>query len=425
MEKRIGAMREPLTVEEMKSELSLAYKRLADHGKKPVDYDIEETALASYSQFKGKCNNCGKMGHKAVNCHSQESNNHQAPNGNGYGGGRFGNRNRNGAGGRGFSGECHYCKKIGHRMVDCGKKKADQGDSALAAVDRRNYRGHQRWGGKAPYNGQPVEGDVVLAMMKMDDSIELPNFGYSNACLATYATIYAMTTKKNTRYDTDKGNLMTNLVYDSAQDESRESESDESDSNESVSNGSESNESESNESESNESESNESNGSSFDSFFDVTPVEYMRTHPTCQRDSSEDDELPPLERLQVAIKEEPSDSDTDDEMPLLMPRRSIEHPISWDSDLDSDSDSVPEYSTYEYKNASPYNQDEDDLLNAKERPIGQEDWLNYTQEFLLLHMKMQPWKGMTMRCKWKRMSLQMKKSMSLQTKTKMRKSIAS
>jgi hypothetical protein len=163
MEKRISGTREPFTIEEMKSELSLAYERLANHGKKPVDYDGEETVLALYSQFKGKCNNCGKIGHKAVNCRSQESNN-QATNRNGYGGGRFGNRNRNGAGGRGFSGECR-------------KKRADGGESALAAVDRGDNRGHQRWGGKAPYNGKVDEGDVVLAMIEIDDPTELPDFG--------------------------------------------------------------------------------------------------------------------------------------------------------------------------------------------------------------------------------------------------------
>ena len=68
MEKRIGATNEKLTIEEMKNELSLAYERLDGHGKRPVnDFDGEETALASYSQFKGKCKNCGKIGHKAVN----------------------------------------------------------------------------------------------------------------------------------------------------------------------------------------------------------------------------------------------------------------------------------------------------------------------------------------------------------------------
>jgi hypothetical protein len=58
------------------------------------------------------------------------------------------------------------------------QKKADASNSALAAADRRNNRGHQRWGGKAPYNGKVDKGGGLLAMIKMDDLTKLPDFGY-------------------------------------------------------------------------------------------------------------------------------------------------------------------------------------------------------------------------------------------------------
>jgi len=40
-------------------------------------------ALATFCQYKGKCTNCGKMGHKASKCHSQTNKNDKVPNDNG------------------------------------------------------------------------------------------------------------------------------------------------------------------------------------------------------------------------------------------------------------------------------------------------------------------------------------------------------
>ncbi len=111
---------------------------------------------------------------------------------------------------------------------------------------------------------------------------------------------------------------MTNLFYDSAQDESNESESNES----------ESNESESNESELNKSESTESSGSSFDSFFDLTVADYLKTHSK-KKTTSEDDEdkMPKLERVKVTKCESSTESDTDDDLLCLLLCRCIDHAL--------------------------------------------------------------------------------------------------
>ena len=115
---------------------------------------------------------------------------------------------------------------------------------------------------------------------------------------------------------------------------------------ESESDESETDELESDELESNGSKESKSNGSSFDIFFDVTVADYMTTHPECKKDSSEDDAMPTdndeampaLERLQVTREGPTTTSETDDEMPPLMPprRRTIAH-AAWDSDSDTDS----------------------------------------------------------------------------------------
>jgi hypothetical protein len=84
----------------MKNELSLAYERLNEQEKKPVDYDGQERALSSFSLFKGKCNKCVKICHRGANCcyreSQEEGQNHNHREQNGSTGGQFRNRNENG-----------------------------------------------------------------------------------------------------------------------------------------------------------------------------------------------------------------------------------------------------------------------------------------------------------------------------------------
>jgi hypothetical protein len=79
-------------------------------------------ALYVGGQFKGRCNKCGKCGHKGVACHSKAGDDKakmaSKPTG-------FTSRK--------FSGECHYCKKTGHKRSECFKKKKDQGEDANIA----------------------------------------------------------------------------------------------------------------------------------------------------------------------------------------------------------------------------------------------------------------------------------------------------
>ena len=65
-----------------------------------VDEADSEQALV-FGQFKGKCHNCGKIGHKAANCHLKKDKQ------------EVGNK----------SVICHYCKKPGHKKSDCFRLK--------------------------------------------------------------------------------------------------------------------------------------------------------------------------------------------------------------------------------------------------------------------------------------------------------------
>jgi len=112
LEKRIGDERNPLTIEELKEELTLRYERMAsktDHTK--IKGSIEEKALFM-GHFKGKCRNCGKLGHKASQCKSKQVEEKKA------------------------DVICNYCKKPGHVKANCFKlMKKNQGQG------QNNYTG--------------------------------------------------------------------------------------------------------------------------------------------------------------------------------------------------------------------------------------------------------------------------------------------
>ena len=62
LEKRIGSKESPLTIEELKEELKLRFERLSSK----MELGKEQSLFTT--QFKEKCRNCGKLGHKAAQC---------------------------------------------------------------------------------------------------------------------------------------------------------------------------------------------------------------------------------------------------------------------------------------------------------------------------------------------------------------------
>ena len=71
MERRVGDAEKPLTIEEIKGELSLRFERLnLNTSNNREGEDLEENAFFS-GQFKGKCRNCG---HKSFQCKNKGSN---------------------------------------------------------------------------------------------------------------------------------------------------------------------------------------------------------------------------------------------------------------------------------------------------------------------------------------------------------------
>jgi hypothetical protein len=107
LEKRIGNKMNPLAIDEFKEELNLRFERLSSK-KKSIKNDEsgEEKALFT-AQFKGKCCNCGKLGHKAAQCKFKQAIEENCEM------------------------ICNYCKEPGHVKANCFKvlkKNQNQGE---------------------------------------------------------------------------------------------------------------------------------------------------------------------------------------------------------------------------------------------------------------------------------------------------------
>jgi hypothetical protein len=102
LERMIGNEKDPLTVSEIRSELSLLFERMNNLSNNENGEASDEMALYS-GQFKGKCRNCG---HKSFQCKNR---------GNQNGGSNGGNAS--------VSIYCTYCRKLGHVKQTCLKLK--------------------------------------------------------------------------------------------------------------------------------------------------------------------------------------------------------------------------------------------------------------------------------------------------------------
>ena len=172
LEKQIGNKDNPLSIEELKEELNLRFERLSTSQNDNLG---EESALFT-SQFKGKCRNCGKFGHKAALCNSKQVKDEKSDI------------------------MCNYCKKSGHVKANCFK------------LLRKNSGMNNSGGTQNGKNGVGATADVVLSSMtkieEFDNDIWIGDSGASchycnnDAALYDYTTICEDITVGN-------GNMMT------------------------------------------------------------------------------------------------------------------------------------------------------------------------------------------------------------------------
>ena len=123
LENKMDDLVDPLDIETMKEKLHARWEKIRNRTKNPIGYelgDVDEQAALFASgngdfgghsallarQFKGRCRNCGKFGHKAADCPDRENDTKV-----------FGDY------GTGFEGICHNCGKKGHKKQFCKEKK--------------------------------------------------------------------------------------------------------------------------------------------------------------------------------------------------------------------------------------------------------------------------------------------------------------
>ena len=99
-----------LDLEQIRDKLNLKFERMNQNEDDDDDEDAEDKALIM-SQFKGRCHQCGKYGHKKANCNENPNKN------------KNDNENK-GKGKKRFNGNCDFCGKPGHKKANCWLKQA-------------------------------------------------------------------------------------------------------------------------------------------------------------------------------------------------------------------------------------------------------------------------------------------------------------
>jgi hypothetical protein len=127
MEKRVGDSEKPLTIEEVKAELSLHFERLNLSSNQSNENVVLEEHVLFSGQSKRKCHNCSQIGHNAAQCKKKHFN-------------HVGN-NRNMTEGN----YCTCCPRTGHVKKNCFKlKKTElQNNSNNGGSNDNSSRGQQ------------------------------------------------------------------------------------------------------------------------------------------------------------------------------------------------------------------------------------------------------------------------------------------
>jgi hypothetical protein len=120
MEKRINDKINPLTVDQIRADLNLRFERLNEKKDYSDNKDNQNVAFFG-GQFKGKCRNCGMMGHKSINyknkiCQNGFQNGSQTSN-------QSGSQNSGNQVNLHNGAHCTYCRRPGHYKSNCMKLK--------------------------------------------------------------------------------------------------------------------------------------------------------------------------------------------------------------------------------------------------------------------------------------------------------------
>jgi hypothetical protein len=130
MEKRVTDKSNPLTIDKIRDDLNLRFERLNEKQNEGSENENNQEVAFFGGQFKGKCRNCGAIGHKAKDCKSKTSQNGGQSSGNHN---NFQKYSNNGA-------YCTYCCLPGHIKSNCYKlKNKSNRDSGTSSNDGQGH----------------------------------------------------------------------------------------------------------------------------------------------------------------------------------------------------------------------------------------------------------------------------------------------
>ena len=117
LEERVDSVTNPLGLEDVRQKLSEKYEKMRLRKKFKDESDDDEEQALFATKFKGRCNKCGKFGHKAKDCRSNIDNDKEK------------NQKKK------FAGKCFYCGKVGHREANCWAKHGKPADRVNTAKE--------------------------------------------------------------------------------------------------------------------------------------------------------------------------------------------------------------------------------------------------------------------------------------------------
>jgi len=68
LEEQFGSVKNPLTIQDMQNKLNMKFAQLKHQSEEQSEID---QVLVAFHFYKEKCENCGKFGHKSMECHSK------------------------------------------------------------------------------------------------------------------------------------------------------------------------------------------------------------------------------------------------------------------------------------------------------------------------------------------------------------------
>jgi len=211
LEERFGSTTNPLTVQDLRTELNLKYARLKRMSAEKTETD---QALAAFRRFKGKCTNCGKMGHKASECCSRTKKTNGTPNDNKPSENSKHNENKPKRDTSNI--KCFGCGKMGHFQNRCPeneenqpKKKSSQkgADTVLMAISSWMKSDNSLWIADSGASTHITTSDIGLFDTKtVNDPVQVGDGKF------VYATKVGKLTVEYTNSQGEKARIMLENV---------------------------------------------------------------------------------------------------------------------------------------------------------------------------------------------------------------------